>query len=378
VKVCYFGTYRAEYSRNQIMIQGLRLAGVDVVECHTPLWTSVEDRVNAASGGWASPRFIWRVIKTYLTLLRQHRAIGDYDILVVAYPGQFDVYLAWLLARLRRKPLVWDVFMSVYLIALERGLDRKSRFTINVLRLIERLACRLPDGLILDTTQYVEWFQRTHQTPPDRFCLVPTGADDRVYRVVEAARSGAPILTLIYYGTFIRNHGVPTIIEAAHLLSAEPNIQFVLIGRGPEKETALALAQRYQLTNVSFIDWVNREELPRRVAQADVCLGVFGTTPQSMMTVQNKIYEALAMSKPLITGDSAAVRDNFVDGEHLILVERANPRALADAVIRLYHDPALRLRLGQQGYQRFCAAFSTQEIGRLASACLSRLMNKRR
>jgi hypothetical protein len=42
LKVRYFGTYREEYSRNQIMIEGLRRAGVDVVECHVELWISTD------------------------------------------------------------------------------------------------------------------------------------------------------------------------------------------------------------------------------------------------------------------------------------------------------------------------------------------------
>ena len=52
MRVCYFGTYRVRYSRNQIMIEGLRRNGVEVIECHEELWRGIEDRVEVASGGW--------------------------------------------------------------------------------------------------------------------------------------------------------------------------------------------------------------------------------------------------------------------------------------------------------------------------------------
>jgi len=42
LRMCYFGTYRQEYSRNQIMIDGLKRAGVDVVECFEPFWCGIE------------------------------------------------------------------------------------------------------------------------------------------------------------------------------------------------------------------------------------------------------------------------------------------------------------------------------------------------
>jgi glycosyltransferase involved in cell wall biosynthesis len=352
------------------MLEGLRRVGVEVIECHAPLWTSIEDRVQAAGGGWLRPAFIRRVLAAYLALLKRYRTIGDYDVLVVGYPGQFDVYLARILAWLRRKPLVWDVFMSIYLIALERDLDRRSSLTVKALRLIERWACRLPDRLILDTAEYVAWFQRTHGVQPDRFRLVPTGADDRVYREVAADRSTGPF-TAIYYGTFIRNHGVPVIIEAAHELAYDSTIHFVLIGDGPEKAAAVQLAQRYQLSNVSFVHWVAREALPAHVANADVCLGVFGTTQQSLMTVQNKIYEALAMRRPLITGDSPTVRAALTHGEHAYLCERDNPSALAEALRVLQHDPALRERLAAQGHARFNEAFTVQRLGELMHTHLS-------
>jgi glycosyltransferase involved in cell wall biosynthesis len=338
------------------MIEGLRRAGLDVVECHASLWNSVEDRANAAGGGWRNPRFMWRAIKTYMGLMRRYFKLGDFDVMVVGYPGQFDVYLAWLLTRLRRRPLVWDIFMSIYLIALERSLEHQSHFTVNMIRVIERWACHLPDCLILDTVEYVGWFQRVHGVTTERFRLIPTGADDRVYRAVEVVRSD-PRFTLIYYGSFIRNHGVPTMIEAAHLLRDVPEMRFVFIGDGPEKATALAMAQRYDLAMVEFVDWLESEELVYQVARADVCLGVFGTTPQSLMTVQNKIYEALAMRKPIITGDASAIHTALQHGEHVFLCERSNPQALAEAILTLKSDLALREKLAAQGHRLYFEQF---------------------
>lgn len=378
MRVCYFGTYRPNYSRNQIMIEGLRRAGVDVIECHTALWSGVEDRVQAASGGWVKPSFMLRVIKAYWSLLRQHRSIGEYDLMIVGYPGQFDVYLARLLAGSRHKPLVWDIFMSIYLIALERSLDQRSRFTINLLRRVERRACCLPDHLIIDTIEYVDWFQRKHGVKPDRFDLVPTGADDRVFQPIESFREDPQPFTLIYYGTFIANHGVPMIIEAARLLKDDFSIRFVLIGRGPEKDSCVALVEEYQLQNVIFLDWVEREDLPKHVAEADVCLGVFGKTTQSLMTIQNKIYEALAMQRPLITGDSVTVRAAFQSGEQLLIISRDDPNDLVKAIKKLQADRVLRKRLGAEGYAAYAKSFTTLALGQVFRSHLERLLLERK
>jgi len=363
LRVCYFGTYRAEYSRNRIMIEGLQQAGVEVIECHATLWHGIEDRVEVASGGWLRPAFWWRVLRTYVQLLKRYCQIGMYDILIVGYPGQYDVFLARLLSWLRRKPLVWDIFMSIHLIALERGLDKRSRFTINLLRYLEWVACRLPDMLILDTSEYVAWFGKTYNVPASRFRLVPTGADERVFHPLPSPMPESHIFRVIYYGTFIRNHGVEHIVEAAHLLKDDLSIQFEFIGNGPEREEAQEIANRYHLNNVTFVEWLDKAELVEHVAQANVCLGSFGATPQSLMTVQNKIYEGLAMAKPVITGDSPAVRQVFRHGEHIYLCERENPTSLAEAISALKQKPALRQSILEKGYNLYREKFTTTALG---------------
>ena len=57
------------------------------------------------------------------------------------------------------------------------------------------------------------------------------------------------------------------------------------------------------------------------------------------MTVQNKIYEGLAMAKPVITGDSPAVRRNLTPGENIWVCRREDPQALAEAIRTLFEHP---------------------------------------
>jgi glycosyltransferase involved in cell wall biosynthesis len=374
LRVCFFGTYRAEYSRNRIMIEGLRQAGVEVIECHEQLWKGIPDRVETASGGWMQPGFWWRVVKAYQRLLKQHRQIQDYDVMVVGYPGQMDVFLARILSRQRQRPLVWDVFMSIYLIAVERGLDQRSRISVNLLKGLERRALSLPDLLIQDTSDYVDWFHKTYGIPPERFRLVPTGADDRIYRPQVVSRDDV-IFQVIYYGTFIPNHGVDQMIAAASLLANDSTIFFTFIGDGPDRVQAQTRAQQLDLSNVEFIPWMEPDELASRAGQADVILGAFGTTPQSMMTVQNKIFEGLAMGKAVITGDSHAVRAAMRHGEHVFLCARENPPALAQAIRALRDYPDLRNHIGQNGSRLFQEHYSLAQIGQQMTTHLRQVIH---
>ena len=58
------------------------------------------------------------------------------------------------------------------------------------------------------------------------------------------------------------------------------------------------------------------------------------------------------MQRAVVSGDAETIRAELTHGDHLFLVERANPQALADGLRLLADDPALRARLGRLGHQR--------------------------
>ena len=68
--------------------------------------------------------------------------------------------------------------------------------------------------------------------------------------------------------------------EAANLLNNHPNIQFELIGEGPEKDLVLEKSKKLKLKNVKISNWMEKHSLIVKISQADRCLGTFGITPQ--------------------------------------------------------------------------------------------------
>jgi glycosyltransferase involved in cell wall biosynthesis len=352
----------------------LRRSGVSVHECHVPLWHGVDDRVQVASGGWKHPVFFARVLRAYWQLVRQHHALGDYDLMVLGYPGQVDVPLARILSWLRRKPLVLDLFMSIFLIAEERGLTAKHPVTGRLINRFEKWACHRPDMLIKDTPEYVDWCEQVFGLEPSRFRLVPTGADDRVYAPAPPPQTRDGGFRVLYYGTYIPNHGLPYIVDAARLLQDHTDLTFEMIGDGPLRPEIEAQVKEHSLENVIMEGWMDRAELATRVAAADLCLGAFGHTPQSMMTVHNKVYEALAMAKCVVAGDSPAMRSALVHGEQVWLCDRSKPESLAEAILTLKENPELRRSLARQGHTIFTERYSLDALGCRFRAHLEELL----
>jgi glycosyltransferase involved in cell wall biosynthesis len=94
------------------------------------------------------------------------------------------------------------------------------------------------------------------------------------------------------------------------------------------------------------------------------------------MTVQNKIYEGLAMGKPVVSGDSPAVRQALEHGKHIYLCDRNDPASLAGAVRLLKDDSALRKALAENGQHVFRTHYSLDRIGCIFASHLSDLLEK--
>jgi glycosyltransferase involved in cell wall biosynthesis len=364
--IYYWGTYDRDYPRNRILIAGLRANGAEVREFHFPLWRGPADKVRRAGSGWIRPALLARWAWGYVTLSVRFLTSPRPDFLFVGYSGHFDVFPAWCLSRMRRVPLVFDAFLSLYdSLVLDRGIVAKDGLRARFLAAVDATACRLADRILLDTRAHVSFFCETFRVPREKFWELPIGADDSVFRPGTALpRNGHPY-TVIHFGRYIPLHGLETVVRAARRLEEEGQpVRFLLVGDGEGRRRIEDLARTLGTTSIRFEDSLAPQDLAQSIRQADLCLGIFGVTDKAARVVPNKVYEALASGKPLVTGDSPAAREFLTDELDCLLCERGDPGALASAIRRLQADPELARRLGDSGRRNFEAKASPTVIGR--------------
>jgi glycosyltransferase involved in cell wall biosynthesis len=161
-------------------------------------------------------------------------------------------------------------------------------------------------------------------------------------------------------------------INAASLLQSRLDIKFEFVGTGPELEKMMRLSAELGLKNVQFPGFLTAKDLANKIATADICLGIFGNTQQSFMTIQNKIHECLSMAKPLISGTSPLIARTFRSRENIFLCER-NPVSLANAIEEVALSSELRNRISRNGYSIYRALFMPQRIGEVFKKHLEEL-----
>ena len=343
------------YTRNSVILDGLRSAGVEVID------------YTDSSGSYAL-RYARSIARFAARPPREADAI---------FVGFFGQPLVPVISRLSRKPIVFDAFLSGYdTMCFDRKRFRPGSLPGRFFYRLDKSSCERSDLVLLDTGQHVRYFVETFGLDSDKFEWVPVGADPALFSPREA-RAADGRFEIFYYCVFHPLHGTEHVVRAAAMLAGESDIHFTVVGTGQESGAIQRLAGSLGLRNTDFIDWVPYERLPDRIAAADVCLGGhFGTVEKSRRVIAGKEYQFLAMAKPTIAGDNPANRELLTDGRDALLVRMGDARAIADAVLRLRDDVALRESIARNGYECFLRRATPEIIGRriadLASAVIDR------
>jgi glycosyltransferase involved in cell wall biosynthesis len=309
------------------------------------------------------------VAGAHLRLFAQHPRRLDVDAVVVGYPGHFLVPFGRLLAAFRRTPLVFDPLVSLYdTFAGDRGLVTGGGSAARAALAADRFAFGAARLVLADTWAHAAFFQESFGLPRRRLAVVPVGALPEAGATGTARDLGlGDALEVFQYGKWSPLHGAGTVLEAAELLRDEP-IHFTLAGEGQlSAELRHVIASR-GLQNVEWTGSLTPAELRARTLAADVCLGVFGGSPKAARVVPNKVYDALACGRAVVTAGTRGAREVLHDGETALLVSPGDSQALAAALMRL-RDHGERERLGTAALALYRRAYEPRVVaGALAAA----------
>ena len=357
--VAYLGTYDPDYPRNAVIMSGLRELGVEVKELHAAL-PPVSAADMATRRGAAL--LLAGVVAAHARLLSQHRRELDVDAIVVGYPGHFVVPFARALSAYRRATLVFDPLVSLWdTFAGDRGLVETRGWKAAGIRAVDRVAFALPRLVLADTRAHAAFYEEALAVPRRRLAVVPVGAmpEPQATGASRGLTGGEPLVVL-QYGKWSPLHGAEIVIEAAALLRDEP-FRFELAGEGQSSGALRADIARLGLTNVRWLGPQTPAALRARVLAADVCLGVFGRSAKAGRVIPNKVYDALACGRPVVTADSPGARELLRDDDDALLVPAGDAQALAGALRRLA-DGALRARLGAAGLALYCGRLTPASV----------------
>jgi glycosyltransferase involved in cell wall biosynthesis len=168
---------------------------------------------------------------------------------------------------------------------------------------------------------------------------------------------------LLYAGIIGIAQGLEVILNSAKNFINTPNIKFVFIGSGPEKDKLLQLKAEQNLTNVFFLDAISKKEMPSVLRSVNAAIIPLRKLDLFLGAIPSKIFENLAMEVPVLLGVNGEARQLFIDkGNAGLYFEPENSEALTAAILKLIEDKEMALQLGRNGRHFVNEYFNRENI----------------
>ncbi len=294
------------------------------------------------------------------TIWRLHRK-ARYDI----FHGHWVVpngIVAASVARLVRRPLVISLHGSdVFFASKQLVLRKAAEMTFAQASAITACSPSLYDGaLALNAAQ-------------ERLHLLPYGVDSSHFKYTPEERKQARRMfgiddnctAITFIGRLVEKKGVDHLLRALPAVKRKiPDALCLIGGSGSEQAALEGLARTLGVgDSVRFLGGLDWQGVASALRAADIFVAPsIHDSKGNSDGLPNTVLEAMASGCPIVATTLPGIQLAITDNEHGLLVLEKDAAQLADAIIRLGLDNALRTRLGENARLRAIREFGWDQV----------------
>ena len=290
--------------------------------------------------------------------------VRDVDLVWGTSPPIFQGVTAWLLARLKGVPFLFEVRDLWPAFAIGVGVLRQP-LLIRASEWLERFLYRSADRVVVNSPGFISHVQERGARHVE---LVPNGSDSHMFDPqadgadFRRANSLEGKFILLYAGAHGMSNDLQVVLKAARLLETRPEIAMVLLGAGKEKPALMELAAQMNLKNVHFLPPIPKTEMAQALAAADACLAILKPIPLYATVYPNKVFDYMAAGRPVLLAIDGVIRKVVEEAGAGIYVPSGDVPALAKAAERLADNRQEGSAMGLRGRQYIQAYFDREAL----------------
>jgi colanic acid biosynthesis glycosyl transferase WcaI len=302
------------------------------------------------------------------------------DIVYVVSPPYFLGLAGWIIARLRKSHIAFDVqdFWPEAPIALGYI---KNPLAIRISLAIEKFIYSQSD-IIFAVSDIMK--QKIVKRGVNEKKVLP------IYNWVDLKTSESDSrdsqrkrlhleqkFIVLFAGNIGQAQGLEIVIDAANLLRNQPDISFVILGDGMERSRLQQKSRNLALNNVIFLDPVQESMVPSYLGMADVLLVSLAPAKHREAAIPSKLQVYMANGKPVLASVAGATAKLISSAGCGIVVPPKNPNNLAKGVLTFKAlEPAALSKLGSAGRMFAEAHFDKDKQCAFIEQYLARLVGK--
>lgn len=318
--------------------------------------------------GWA----LFQLLRATLKVRRR----GAFDVVHYCNPPDLLFLVGLVLKVLDGTHTVFDQHdLGPELVRAKRM--RMAPLFVFVSRVLERFTYAASDFVISTNESYrTKAIERGHKRPDEIQVVRSAPARAWVASAVPDAswRRGREHL-VAYLGVMGRQEGIEYLLEAARILvrDSQLDVQFVLIGSGPDRERLESLARSAGLSDhVEFTGRVPDDTLKTILSSADVCVNPDEYNELNDLSTMNKIVEYMALGSPIVQFDLTEGRHSA--GDSSLYAARNDSRDFARCIESLLLAPERRAEMGAIALDRFQNLLAWERQAELLTGFYARIL----
>jgi glycosyltransferase involved in cell wall biosynthesis len=278
------------------------------------------------------------------------------DVIIATSPQLLVGLAGWWIARFQRVPFVLEIrdLWPESLAAV--GVGNANSLIHRAIGKLAGFLYRQADHIVVVTPAFRERLIHDWLVPEVKISVVQNGVETALFsppRADPGLRTALGVdgkFVVSFIGTIGLAHGLETLISAAERLQRDaPDVLFMLVGEGADRERVQASAQNKCLANVCFVPQQPRGAIPSYICGSDVCLVLLRNSEVFETVIPTKMLEFMSCARPVILGVKGQAQQILESAHAGISIEPGNSDALCDAVLQLKQNRALREALGRNG-----------------------------
>jgi glycosyltransferase involved in cell wall biosynthesis len=262
-----------------------------------------------------------------------------------------------LIPRILGTPLILDIHDPMPELFKSKYGEEAHKLTYRLIVLQEYLSCKFANAVITANSLFKQNLI-LRGTPPEKITVINNYPDLKIFNrslYINVLKSRKGTFSLIYPGTIAPRYGLEIAIRALPLLVTRiPNILLIIIGpEAPYKDQLKQQVEKLGLSsNTIFLPLAKNEEIPQRIAQADI--GIYPALYDAHMNIATptKVLEYAAMGIPIISSRLRIIEELFGNSSVMVF-DPGDVDQFAHCVIKLYENPSLREELVLKADQEF-------------------------
>ena len=276
------------------------------------------------------------------------------DVVIATSPQLLVGLSGWWLSRMKKVPFVLEVRDLWPESLAGAGVGNRDSLLYRAIGKTAAFLYRAADSIAVVTPAFREHLTRHWNVTAEKITVVPNGVETALFSpensdsgLTSSLKTSGQFL-VSFIGTLGLAHGLETVVAAAELLqSIAPEVIFMLVGEGADRERIVRLAESKKLSNIRFVPQQSREKIPAYIAASDACIVTLRNSEVFETVIPTKMLEFMSCARPVILAVKGQAQRILAVAGGGVSIEPGNPQALCNAILSLRHQPDLCERMGR-------------------------------